>query len=262
MRNGCLALFIWIQSAAAVSAMPIRAVVSETNTPPYAIFNADNLLQAGLSKDIVDELGRRLGRSISYLNLPRSRVEPWLISGEADLACFLSPDWVTQPDSLQWTAPLFTTQQLLVRRKDSAVITAVQHLAGKRVGTTRGFTYPELEQVFKLGDVIRDDAHSLESNLLRLKQGRLDVVMTVDLSYYFYVKTAADDSFAADPLWSEPPAVYCALSQHDPVQSTVLKAGFAQLVQSGFIQQRLAFYMGTIYTGANDPQYPDTVQIN
>ncbi len=244
MRSGYLVLLLWSQSVIANGPMPIRAVVSETNTPPYAIFNADKVLQAGLSKDIVDELGRKLDRTVSYLNLPRSRIEPWLLSGEADLACFLSPDWVAEPDHLEWTEPLFVTQQLLVRRKDSMAITAVQHLAGKRVGTTRGFTYPELEQVFRLGDVIRDDAHSLQSNLLRLKQGRLDVVMTVDLSFHFYVNTTADDSFAADPLWSEPPAVYCALSLHQPQQSAVLKAGFAQLVQSGFVQRRLAFYMG------------------
>ncbi|MBU1311996.1 MAG: ABC transporter substrate-binding protein [Gammaproteobacteria bacterium] len=245
MRSRCLVLLFWAQCLVAADPEPIRAVVSETNTPPYAIFNAAKALQAGLSKDIIDELGLSLGRTVSYLNLPRSRVELWLQDGKADLACFLSPDWIPEPDSLQWTDPLFSTQQLLVRRKDNAIITAVQHLAGKRVGTTRGFTYPELEQVFRLGDVIRDDAHSLESNLLRLKQGRLDVVMTVDLSYHFYLKTTGDDSFAADPLWSEPPAVYCALSRHNPQQSAVLKAGFAQLVQSGFIQQRLAFYMGS-----------------
>ncbi len=246
MRVVCTILFVLPLVLAAQTVTPVRAIVSETNTSPYAIFNAEQVLQAGLSKDILDELGRALQRPVSYLNLPRSRVEPWLLDGAADLACFLSPDWVTEPDRLQWTDPLFTTQQLLVRRKDSAPVTAVQHLAGKRVGTTRGFTYPELEQVFRLGDVIRDDAHSLESNLLRLKQGRLDVVMTVDLSYHFYVKTAEEHSFAADPLWSEPPAVYCALSNHNPQQSAVIKAGFAALVQQGFIQQRLAFYMGRV----------------
>lgn len=243
MRILCIVL-LWPALLFAEPAVPLRAVVSESNTAPYAIFNAGQVLEAGLSKDIIDELASNLNRQVAYLNLPRSRVEPWLQDGEADVACFLSPDWVSAPDSLQWTEPLFSTQQLLVRRKDSAVITAVQHLAGKHVGTTRGFTYPELEQVFRLGDVIRDDAHSLESNLLRLKQGRLDVVMTVDLSYHFYVKTSGDDSFAADPLWSEPPAVYCALSQHNPLQTAELKAGFAKLVQNGFIQQRLAFYMG------------------
>lgn len=232
----------------------LRAIVSESNTPPYAIFDAAGNLKAGLSKDIIDELGRRLQLSVGYLNLPRSRVEPWLLSGEADIACFLSPDWVSEPDQLSWTAPLFTTQQLLVRRKGTEMITAVQHLVGKRVGTTRGFTYPELEQVFRLGDVIRDDAHSLESNLIRLKQGRLDVVMTVDLSFHYYLQTTRDDSFIADPLWSEAPAVYCAISQLNPAKSTVLKQGFAALVHSGFIQQQLAFYMAQPHT---EPKAPD-----
>lgn len=230
-----------------LSAQPplqLRAIVSESNTPPYAIFAADGSLQAGISKDIIDELARQLGARVSYLNLPRTRVEPWLRDGKAELACFLNPDWVNEPEKLSWTGALFSTQQLMIRRHDSEPVTAIQYLAGKRVGTTWGFTYPELEQVFRLGDVIRDDAHSLESNLMRLKQGRLDVVMTVALSYHFYVKTSGDTSFAADALWSEPPSVYCALSKYDEALSARLKQQFAQLVENGFIGRQLNFYMG------------------
>lgn len=222
----------------------LTAIVSDSNTPPYAIFAADASLQAGISKDIIDELARLSNRTVNYLNLPRTRVESWLVEGKADLACFLNPDWVASPDMLLWTDALFSTQQLLIRRKDSKALTGIQYLAGKRVGTTWGFTYPELEQVFRSGDVIRDDAHSLESNLQRLKQGRLDVVMTVDLSYHFYIKTAGDQGLAADPLWSEPPAVYCALSKFQPDEAKKLKHLFAQMVSSGFIQRQLAFYMG------------------
>ncbi|MEO3680325.1 transporter substrate-binding domain-containing protein [Rheinheimera sp. FR7-31] len=237
----------YVSYATCLSAQPplqLRAIVSESNTPPYAIFAADGSLQAGISKDIIDELARQLGAGVSYLNLPRTRVEPWLRDGKAELACFLNPDWVNEPEKLNWTGPLFSTQQLMVRRKESEPVTAIQYLAGKRVGTTWGFTYPELEQVFRLGDVIRDDAHSLESNLMRLKQGRLDVVMTVDLSYLFYVKTSGDTSFAADGLWSEPPSVYCALSNYDEALSARLQQQFEQLVQNGFIGQQLNFYMG------------------
>ena len=244
MRMTSWVLMLISASIVAQDTMPIRAIVSDSNTPPYAIFAADASLQAGLSKDIIDELGRRLQRPVTYLNLPRARVEPWLLEGKAELACFLNPDWVATPDKLLWTDALFTTQQLLVRRRDTTPLTGIQYLAGKRVGTTWGFTYPELEQVFRSGDVIRDDAHSLESNLLRLQQGRLDVVMTVDLSYRFYQKTAGDQNLAADPLWSEPPAVYCALSQHNVADAAALKWQFSQLVESGFIQQQLAFYMG------------------
>lgn len=239
-------LFALVSVTHAEEAAAIRAVVSESNTPPYAIFNAENELEAGISKDILDELAKVLLKPVQYLNLPRSRVEPWLVEGKADIACFLNPDWVSEPTALEWSAALFSTQQLLIRRPDSRPISAIQHLAGKRVGTTRGFTYPELEQVFALGDVIRDDAHSLQSNLARLEQGRLDVVMTVDLSYHYYVATTGVKSFAADPLWSEPPAVYCAISKNQPELAAQIQAGLAGIIKSGFIKRRLAIYMGDL----------------
>uniref|UniRef100_UPI0040481D64 hypothetical protein n=1 Tax=Rheinheimera sp. TaxID=1869214 RepID=UPI0040481D64 len=106
MRILCIVL-LWPALLFAEPAVPLRAVVSESNTAPYAIFNAGQVLEAGLSKDIIDELASNLNRHVAYLNLPRSRVEPWLQDGEADVACFLSPDWVSAPDSLQWTEPLF-----------------------------------------------------------------------------------------------------------------------------------------------------------
>lgn len=69
---------IFSAGGAAQSPLQLRAIVSESNTPPYAIFAADGSLQAGISKDIIDELARQLGAGVSYLNLPRTRVEPRL----------------------------------------------------------------------------------------------------------------------------------------------------------------------------------------
>lgn len=223
----------------------IRAIVSDTNTPPYAIFNQYQQLVGGLSKDILDELASLMQREVSYLDLPRARVEQWLHSGEADIACFLNPDWVEQPDKLLWSPPLFVTRQLFLRLVGNPSINTLVDLAGKRVGTTRGFTYPELEQVFSLGDVVRDDSHSLQSNIKRLKQGRLDVVMSVDLSFYYYQQTLQDADIVADPIWTEPPGVFCALSSQDIKRAMAFHQGLQQLVDSGFIQQRLNFYTAT-----------------
>ena len=244
MRTVSLLLLLLSAMTMAQQQEPLRAIVSDSNTPPYAIFAADASLQAGISKDIIDELSRQLQRPVSYFNLPRTRVEPWLQEGKAELACFLNPDWVVQPDLLLWTEPLFTTQQLLVRRHDTKPLTGIQYLAGKRVGTTRGFTYPELEQVFALGDVIRDDAHTLESNLKRLEQGRLDAVMSVDLSYYFFMANGGLGNFAADPLWSTPPSVYCAISRFNPKLAATLLEGLHTLVDNKFIDRQLRRYKG------------------
>ncbi|WP_213997139.1 transporter substrate-binding domain-containing protein [Arsukibacterium sp.] len=247
LRQGVrLLLLIGLASftAAASERGALRAVVSDSNTPPYAIFDDSGRLSAGLSKDILDALALVSQLDIQYLDLPRARIESWLESGQADIACFLNPDWVAEPSQYFWSPPLFATQQLFIRRADSPPINALPDLAGKRVGTTRGFTYPELEQVFALGDVIRDDAHSLQSNLKRLEQGRLDVVMSVDLSYYFFMNNGGVGNFGADPIWSAPPSVYCAISRHNSQLASRLIRGLNTLVDNKFIARQLRRYKG------------------
>ncbi|SNY50810.1 polar amino acid transport system substrate-binding protein [Arsukibacterium tuosuense] len=239
-----LLIFTVACSVAASERSVLRAVVSDSNTPPYAIFDDSGKLTAGLSKDILDALALVSQLDIQYLDLPRARIESWLETGQADIACFLNPDWVAEPTLYLWSPPLFATQQLFIRRADSQPINALPDLAGKRVGTTRGFTYPELEQVFALGDVIRDDAHSLQSNLKRLEQGRLDVVMSVDLSYYFFMNNGGLGRFGADPIWSAPPSVYCAISRHNSQLSSRLLRGLNTLVDNKFISRQLRRYKG------------------
>ncbi|MDX1677462.1 transporter substrate-binding domain-containing protein [Arsukibacterium sp.] len=239
----CL-LFVITSTAAASEITMLRAVVSDSNTPPYAIFDESGALSAGLSKDILDALSQVSQLNIQYLDLPRARIESWLETGQADIACFLNPDWVAEPSLYLWSPPLFATQQLFIRRADSPPIKGLADLAGKRVGTTRGFTYPELEQVFALGDVIRDDANSLQRNLKRLEQGRLDVVMSVDLSYYFFINNGGPGHFNADPIWSTPPSVYCAISRFHPELAVRLIAGLNTLLESKFISRQLRRYLG------------------
>jgi polar amino acid transport system substrate-binding protein len=233
-----------VSYAAASERGVLRAAVSDSNTPPYAIFDDSGKLSAGLSKDILDALALLSQQDIQYLDLPRARIESWLNTGQVDIACFLNPDWVAQPELFQWSPPLFATQQLFIRRADSSPIVELPDLVGKRVGTTRGFTYPELEQVFTLGDVIRDDAHSLENNLKRLEQGRLDVVMSVDLSYYFFMSNGGLGNFAADSLWSAPPSVYCAISRFNPQLAASLLQGLNTLVNNQYIDRQLRRYKG------------------
>lgn len=220
----------------------LRAVVSDTNSPPYAIFDLTGNLSSGISKDIVDELGRQLKVKVDYLNLPRARVLSWLQEGQADIACFLNPEWVNEPDTVLWSVPLFNTQQLIIRRHRSSAIRSVTQLAGKRIGTTRGFTYPELAILFQTKSAIRDDSNSLESNLLRLQQHRLDVVMTVDLSFDYYVSIFGNDDFSADPLWAQPSSVHCALSKLKPQRANLIFSLLKQQVDEGYIQKRLTAY--------------------
>ena len=49
-----------------LSAEPLRAVVSQTNTAPYAIFDPQQRLVDGIAKDLLDALAFRLNKPVQY----------------------------------------------------------------------------------------------------------------------------------------------------------------------------------------------------
>lgn len=223
---------------------PLKAAVSDTNAVPFAMFSGSGQLSGGLAKEILDLVALELRSQVIYLDIPRARLEPWLSSGQAEVGCFLNPDWVSEPKRFDWTDTLFFSRQLIIRRSDSAPIRRLADLYYKRVGTTFGFVYPELQQAFVERLIVRDDAHSLQSNLQRLAQQRLDAVMTVDLSFFYLVaQHQFDVDFAAEPLWSEPPGVFCAVSQQSSRRQAILQA-FSRLKALGTIEKLVQKYKG------------------
>lgn len=241
--NLLLLLSVFITLSPQAFGNDIKAVVSDTNPVPYAIFSAEGSLTGGIGKQLIDEVGKITALPIDYLTVPRARVESWIASGKADLGCFISPDWVTQPKTLEWVGPLFFTAQYIVRRSDSKPNRKLSDLFHQRIGTIRGFVYPELEQAFAEELLVRDDAHSLESNLTRLAQGRLDAVMAVDLSYgYVMTRQQFETELAYDLLWTKAPAVYCALSPKS-AKLAQLKQAFGELQQQKFMEKIIQPYL-------------------
>lgn len=204
---------------------PIRAVVSDSNPPPFAIFDEQGQLRDGLAKQMLEQIATELRVSTEYQNVPRARVMEWLKQGKADIACFLNPAWVDEPAAVDWSVALLTSPQVIVRRRDASAVTQLSDLDGKRIGTTRGFFYPEFDMAFLQKQMIRDDAINLSSNLQRLAQGRLDAVLSVELSLRYTLKHNSQFAgmFSADPLWTQAPTLHCAISQSSPKRMQLLR---------------------------------------
>lgn len=234
----CWSLLVLLPNLA-FSAGPLRAVVSQTNTAPYAIFDQHNQLVGGVAKELLDALAIRLNRQVNYLDLPRGRVVEWLATDKADISCFLNPEWVPATYQLSWTPVLFYTRQYIVRRAEDSPVRANQDLFRKRIGTTRGFSYPELQPLFETNATVRDDAESLEKNIQRLEQGRVDLVMTVDLSYGHYQQHFDTSKLAIDPLWAKPAAIYCALNPKNDGLVLDIQKAFGLMQQQGTIEKVL-----------------------
>lgn len=204
---------------------PIRAVVSDSNPPPFAMFDNQGQLSDGVAKQLLEQIAVDLRVGTEYQNVPRARVMEWLKQGKADIACFLNPLWVDEPAAVDWSVAFFTSQQVIVRRRNSAAVTQLADLDGKRLGTIRGFFYPEFNMAFLQKKMLRDDAISLSSNLQRLAQGRLDAVLSVELSLRYTLKQNPQfaGAFSADPLWTEAPSLHCAVSHSSPKRMQLLR---------------------------------------
>lgn len=243
MRSFILKTVLLLSMPAVLADTPtVRAIVSDSNAPPYALFTPQGGLTGGISKDILEEAVTRSSLRLQYLPLPRGRVEQWLQKNDADIACFLNPAWVEQPTQLLWSTTLFTTRQVIVRRSNSPAITSVNDLTNMHIGTERGFSYPELDALFSTKVAIRDDATTLENNLNRLQMKRVDAVLTVDLAYAYYQQLHNSAGLAADPLWAEPVGVYCALNRQQAHITTPLLNVLQQMVVDGSIKRILQRY--------------------
>lgn len=155
MRSFIFVVLMLLSLSSYASQSELRAVVSNSNAPPYALFDQNSQLVGGVSKALLENLATRSGLNLHFLPLPRGRVEQWLLRNEADIACFLNPQWMEHPSLLAWSPALFQTRQVIVRRANSPAINQLSDLLGKRIGTERGFSYPEFNDLFlqRLGPV-------------------------------------------------------------------------------------------------------------
>ncbi|WP_333608961.1 substrate-binding periplasmic protein [Arsukibacterium sp.] len=217
-----------------LSAESLRAVVSETNIPPFVMSKEDQL-SGGLVLDTVAEVAKQLQLPLEVDAIPRGRTEAWLNSGQADIWCFTNPAWVKDPQTLIWSDVMYSNIELLVRLESSHPINTVLDLHGKTIGTSRGFRYPELDPVFAAGFARRDDAISLSQNLQRLKQVRVDVVVADSITFNYYLKSSQQTESAvpivADPMWTAAINNYCAVSSQDPQKAQLILQALTRIAE-------------------------------
>ncbi|MDP4529570.1 ABC transporter substrate-binding protein [Alkalimonas delamerensis] len=244
MINTIAYLFIALLSFP-IMAETLRAIISETNTPPF-IINSESSPKTGLVIDISKEVANQLGWDLEYLTIPRARTEQWIQGGQADLWCFTSPKWVNEPELMLWSEPLYTTVDLLIRKTSTSPFRQLSDLYRKKVGTSRGFNYPELDALFSKGDASRDDALSLRENLQRLQLDRVDVVISDSFSYSYYVNvnkySEETQALVADQIGFEAQPSYCAISHSNPHKAAAIRQALTTIHAHGYIDLWLQKY--------------------
>lgn len=241
-----LGLLLSIPASARASAQPpLRVAVSQANGEPFVLYDNRQRFRGGIAKDIIDELAHALALEPEYLNLPRARVVPELLRGGIDAACFLAPAWVERPGRLQWSPPLFHIRQVIVSPASAPPVRRPEDLFGKRVGVLLNYTYPELQAYFADDRIQRADAPNEASNLAKLRRGRIDALLGIDLTIlHQQLRGHLQQSLRIDALWGEANPVHCAFSQAFAARLPSWRKPIEDMIAKGQVQTWIDRYTG------------------
>lgn len=235
MRKSIILLNFLLAITAAARADTLVFAVSTGSAMPMTEFRNDELT-GGLLKDFGDALARELGMTPRYMNLPRKRVEPALLAGQADLLCDLRPEWLDGKD-WSWTGTVFSNSMIIASRVEIAPVQRIAALAGQRIGTVLGYRYPELES--RLGArFVRDDAASDDLNTNKLLNYRFNYVVSNSLYYDYQRKVHPGRSqLNKSVLTIVPFDTYCALPPRGRIELERVNRAIVALRRRGEMQQ-------------------------
>jgi polar amino acid transport system substrate-binding protein len=177
-------------SAFADSQKTITALIPST-VPPPLLLSLEPAPQ-GLIKDYVEALSDEMGVQVSFLVIPRKRLNEYISSGKADINCYSNPIWNDDPTLFFWSQTLFFVRDIIVGRsspdKQLQVPKSLNEFNGQAIGTIQGYRYPKLDPYFKTKSMIRDDAVNEESNLNKLFHAHLPFIVIDQLYLKYYRK--------------------------------------------------------------------------
>ncbi len=193
----------------------------------------------GINRDLALLLAERLGREARFLLMPRRRVANTLERGEADLLCDYLPAWL--PGPFLWSRPFLPSAYWVVTRRDRPAPGFLQALLKQRIGTVRGYAYPELEAALG-GALLREDAPNSEASLRMLSLARVDHLAVVQRFLEYQQHIGAFATPLHPPLVVSSYLSQCALSPRSSITVERLNQALSDIVDDGSLERVLQRY--------------------
>lgn len=224
--------------ATGAHAAPLVVGVTEGLGAPLVIFK-ENELSGGVVKELMEELGQRLGQPVYFMPLPRKRLEDALQEGDIHAIAHVNPAWLEDPEQFLWSQSWMQTEdRFVVSSVYSISIRQMESLQGARIGTLRGFRYPVLEPGFRNGVIIRDDANSLKQNFERLHLGRLDALVAEKGQIEMFLRTQMNREFyRLEPLIAAQYERFIAFSPRAPVRVEQVRVHLQEMLEEGVVDK-------------------------
>jgi polar amino acid transport system substrate-binding protein len=179
--------FAVLTAMSAASAQTIKVGANIGNVP-WEFQNEKGEI-VGFEIDLMNEVGKRVGQKVEFVNIPFQGLFAAVQSGQVNAAVSSITITKKRLESVSFAQPYYDSDQSLTVTKASG-IKNVEGMAGKVVGVDTGSTgdiwATENKSKYKLGDIRRFEG--LNPAMLDLAAGRLDGYISDIPALLYYVK--------------------------------------------------------------------------
>jgi ABC-type amino acid transport substrate-binding protein len=220
---------------------PISYGLNSEHSPPFLLLESEHplVVKGGLFFDIGLEVGKSIKRPVTFVLLPRGRLDARLAEGQIVLVCYNNEVWAGEyAKQYDWSMPIFRQSNYIVGLKGSKAdppVPSLAELKGKRVGTTLNFVYPTVTPYFEDGSIIREDAGSGTANVEKLIGMRVPYILLNNLEYDYHKKL--NPKIQRAPFEIDPVDVKCAVSKKSDLKIEEINAAIAEMKRTGRMQR-------------------------
>jgi len=240
--------FILMLLSAYLSAEVLKVAFSRSSNEPYVEINKRKLT-GGVLKEFVDLLAKGSGLKVEYVLISKRNQEKSILEGKVDVVCLLNPSDVHNSQEFIWSEPLYTEENVLIVRKDTAKeLNNLHSLYGHKLGTITSHSYPTLQPYFDNQSIERVQNKKLSNNINQLRFGIIDAVVDTKVSVgYCISKKNVEEQLTVSNKNIDSQELHCMLRKNE--QNTLVKFNtvLSQLKEKGSIDKILNRYRAAIH---------------
>ena len=187
--------------AATIASKGVMVVVDDANYPPQSSINKQGEL-VGFDVDVAKETGKVLGIPVKLVTAQWDSIPTGLNVDRFDVSIGSMTITKQREQALSFSSPYYYTQGQVIVKQGSPMLTSVAGMKGKKIGVGTQTTYYYYLQ--KAGGVQVKAYDTDASTFPDLKNGRLDGVMTADLTAAQAISSGYPFVFSGKPYYYEP----------------------------------------------------------
>ncbi|EPV4931462.1 basic amino acid ABC transporter substrate-binding protein [Campylobacter upsaliensis] len=159
--------------------------------PNYKPFDyKEDAKLTGLDIDLVNEIAKREGIELTWVEMSFDGLIPALKTGKIDMIASAMSATEDRRKSVDFSDVYYTTKNLYIKKKDSETLNSKEDLEGKIIGVQLGTLQEPAAKAIK--DTKVQSNESLSVVIMELKEGKIDAVVADKDVSTGYLKENAD----------------------------------------------------------------------